>query len=164
MMVMVINHFYGNSRFSSSTGGNSNCLLASDSFQSLSRNGGITQVIDNHLFFCFLVVVDNTIVHDIVKVIANDVRVKSHRPSLLMSSSSSYYVIAINAIRMTLGMFTRPLIVVPDDIFVDVVVFVIVVVFVLLMYIFRMTLGMFTRPLIAVPVVAAVTMVIFLSH
>ena len=45
-------------------------------------------------------------VNDIVKVIANDVRVESHRPSLLMSSSSSYHVIAINDIRMTLGMST----------------------------------------------------------
>ena len=64
-------------------------------------------------FVFVFVVVDNTIVYDIVRVIANAVRVKSHRPSLLMSSSSSYYVIAINAIRMTLGMFTRPLIAVP---------------------------------------------------
>ena len=65
------------------------------------------------IFVFVFVVIDNTIVYDIVRVIANAVRVKSHRPSLLMSSSSSYYVIAINAIRMTLGMFTRPLIVVP---------------------------------------------------
>ena len=109
------------------------------------------------IFVFVFVVVDNTIVYDIVRVIANAVRVKSHRPSLLMSSSSSYYVIAINAIRMTLGMFTRPLIVVLDDIFV-------VVVILLSMYVFRMTLGMFTRPLIAAPVEAVVVLVIFLSH
>ena len=46
-------------------------------------------------------------VNDIVKVIANDVRVESHRPSLLMSSVMS----------------TQPLVAVIDDIFVDVFVF-----------------------------------------
>ena len=43
-----------------------------------------------------------------------------------MSSSSSYYIIATNDIRMMLGMFTRPLIAVLYNIFDNVVVFVIV--------------------------------------
>ena len=96
--------------------------MAVDSFQLLSRNGGITKVIDNHLCFCFFVV-DNTIVCDIVKVNSNDVRLESLRPSPLMSSSSSYYVIAINDIRMMLGTFTRPLIAAPVDAGVAMVIF-----------------------------------------
>ena len=65
------------------------------------------------IFVFVFVVVDNTIVYDIVKVNSNGVRLESLRPSPLMSSSSSYYVIAINDIRMMLGTFTRPLIAAP---------------------------------------------------
>ena len=75
------------------------------------------------IFVFVFVVVDNTIVYDIVKVNSNDVRLESLRPSPLMSSSSSYYVIAINDIRMMLGTFTRPLIAAPVDAGVAMVIF-----------------------------------------